>query len=175
MNTKPTIHDIAKALAIDSSTVSRALNDSKRVTSSTKAKVIAKAEELGYQPNLLASNLRKNITNTIGVIVPRISRHFFSSAIQGIEETAYDSGYNVIICQSLDQLEREIKIVNGLVANRVDGLLMSVSMETVNYDHLHVLKKMVFLLFFLIDTVKPLVIVVYLQTILREVLMQLSI
>ncbi|WP_405292355.1 LacI family DNA-binding transcriptional regulator [Algibacter sp. Ld11] len=140
MNNKPTIHDIAKALEIDSSTVSRALNDSPRVTRATKDKILAKAEELGYQRNMLASNLRKNITKTIGVVVPRISRHFFSSAIQGIEETAYLAGYNVIICQSLEQLEREKKIVDGLLANRVDGLLISVSMETMNYDHLQALK-----------------------------------
>ncbi len=139
MDNKPTIHDIARALGIDSSTVSRALNDSSRVTQNTKDKIIAKAEELGYQRNLLASNLRRNVTNTIGVIVPRISRHFFSSAIQGIEETAYLAGYNVIICQSLEQLEREKKIVDSLVANRVDGLLISVSMETTNYNHLNVL------------------------------------
>jgi len=73
--------------------------------------------------------------------VPRISRHFFSSAIQGIEETAYKAGYNVIICQSLEQLKRERKIINSLLANRVDGLLISVSMETINYNHLKVLKK----------------------------------
>ncbi|XCF07829.1 LacI family DNA-binding transcriptional regulator [Tamlana crocina] len=140
MNNKPTIHDIAKALGVDSSTVSRALNDSPRVTKATKVRVLAMAAELGYQRNMLASNLRKNVTNTIGVIVPRISRHFFSSAIQGIEETAYLAGYNVIISQSLEQLERERKIVEGLVANRVDGLLISVSMETVDYRHLEVAK-----------------------------------
>ncbi|APY10260.1 LacI family transcriptional regulator [Seonamhaeicola sp. S2-3] len=141
LNNKPTIHDIAKVLGINSSTVSRALNDSPRVTKSTKAKILAKAQELGYQRNMLASNLRKNVTNTIGVVVPRISRHFFSSAIQGIEETAYLAGYNVIICQSLEQFEREKKIIDGLVANRVDGLLISVSMETLNYNHLEVAKK----------------------------------
>ncbi|WNH09404.1 LacI family DNA-binding transcriptional regulator [Thalassobellus suaedae] len=138
---KPTIHDIARALKIDSSTVSRALNNSPKVKEDTKKIILAKAEELGYQRNLLASNLRKNITNTIGVVVPRISRHFFSSAIQGIEETAYQAGYNVIICQSLDQLDRERKIVDGLVSNRVDGLLISVSMETIDYNHLEVLKR----------------------------------
>lgn len=132
---KVTIHDIAKILKIDSSTVSRALNDSPRVTQKTKDKILAKAEELGYQKNDLASNLRKNKTNTIGVIVPRISRHFFSSAIAGIEETAYKAGYNVIICQSLEQLEREKNIVQTLLANRVEGVLASISMETKNYDH----------------------------------------
>ena len=138
---KVTIHDIAKILNIDSSTVSRALNNSSRVTKKTKDKIIATANDLGYQRNLLASNLRKNKTNAIGVIVPRISRHFFSSAISGIEETAYKMGYTVVICQSLEQLEREKNIVKTLLANRVDGLLMSISMETENYDHLESLKQ----------------------------------
>ena len=136
---KVTIHDISKALKIDSSTVSRALNNSNRVTQKTKEKILKKAKELGYQRNLLASNLRRNKTNTIGVIVPRISRHFFSSLIAGIEETAYDTDYNIIICQSLELLERETNIVASLAANRVAGVLMSVSMETQNYKHLDLL------------------------------------
>ncbi len=98
---KITIHDIAKILNIDSSTVSRALNNSPRVTEKTKNRIIAKANELGYQRNHLASNLRLNKTNTLGVIVPRISRHFFSSAIAGIEYTAYKFDYHGIICASL--------------------------------------------------------------------------
>lgn len=140
-NNKVTIHDIAKELNIDSSTVSRALSDNPRVTQKTKDRILEKANELGYQRNLLASSLRKNKTNTIGVIVPRISRHFFSSAIAGIEETAYEAGYNVIICQSLEQLNREQKIANTLLANRVDGVLISVSMQTTNSDYLQLFKK----------------------------------
>ncbi|MBA6154627.1 LacI family DNA-binding transcriptional regulator [Gelidibacter maritimus] len=138
---KITIHDIARILNVDSSTVSRALNNSPRVTEKTKNRIIAKAQELGYQRNDLASNLRKNKTNTLGVIVPRISRHFFSSAIAGIEETAYNLGYNVIICQSLEQLEREQNTVNTLLANRVEGVLVSISMETKNYEHFEGLRK----------------------------------
>lgn len=138
---KITIHDIARALSIDSSTVSRALNNSPRVTQKTKKRILDKAGELGYQPNLIASNLRKSKSNTIGVIVPRISRHFFSSVISGIEEKAYEEGYNVIITQSLEQLEREQNITKALLANRVDGVLISVSMETNNYDHLMRLKE----------------------------------
>ena len=140
-NSKVTIHDIAKEMNINSSTVSRALNDSNRVTQKTKDKIIAKANELGYKRNLLASNLRKNKTNTLGVIVPRISRHFFSSAIAGIEETAYEEGYNVMICQSLEELEREQKLAKSLIANRVDGILISISMETMNSTYLHELNK----------------------------------
>ncbi|MBA6154033.1 LacI family DNA-binding transcriptional regulator [Gelidibacter maritimus] len=138
---KVTIHDIAKILNIDSSTVSRALNNSPRVTEKTKKKIIAKANELGYQRNDLASNLRKSKTNTLGVIVPRISRHFFSSAIAGIEEAAFKMGYNVVICQSLEQLEREKSNIKTLLANRVDGVLASISMETENYDHFEGLRK----------------------------------
>ena len=137
---KVTIHDIARALNINSSTVSRALNDSPRVTQKTKEKIIEKAKEMGYQRNLLASNLRKNITNTIGIVVPRISRHFFSSVIQGVEETAYLAGYSVFICQSLEQLEREKNILETLTANRVDGVLLSISMETTDYTHINSLK-----------------------------------
>ncbi|UNY97473.1 LacI family transcriptional regulator [Zhouia spongiae] len=135
-----TIHEIAKALGIDSSTVSRALNNSDRVTQKTKEKVLAKAKELGYRRNLIASNLRRNKSNTIGVIVPRISRHFFSSTIAGIEEAAFVAGYNVIICQSMEKLDREKSILNNLWSNRVDGVLISVSMETVACDHLKFLK-----------------------------------
>ncbi|SHJ19456.1 transcriptional regulator, LacI family [Arenibacter nanhaiticus] len=139
-NNKITIHDIAKKLNINSSTVSRALNNSPRVTQKTKDKIIAAANEMGYQRNLLASSLRTSRTHTIGIIVPRISRHFFSSAIAGIEETAYEAGYHVFICQSLEQLEREQNLVNTLLANRVDGVMVSISMETENYDHFQGLK-----------------------------------
>lgn len=140
-NNKVTIHDIARSLNIDSSTVSRALNDNPRVTEKTKKRVLDQASEMGYQRNLMAANLRKNKSNSIGVIVPRISRHFFASVIAGIEEKAYDAGYSVIICQSLEQLERERNITDTLLANRVDGVLISVSMETNNIDHLLRLKE----------------------------------
>ncbi|WP_226913085.1 LacI family DNA-binding transcriptional regulator [Flavicella marina] len=133
---KITIHDISKALNIDSSTVSRALNNSPRVSLKTREKIQKKATELGYQRNSLASNLRTNRTNTIGVIIPRISRHFFATVIAGIEETAYEEGYNVVICQSLESLDREEKIMNSLASNRVDGILISTSMETSKFEHI---------------------------------------
>ena len=143
-----TIHDISKSLGIDSSTVSRALNDSPRVSEKTKAKILARAEELGYQRNSLASQLRTNRSNTIGVIVPRISRHFFSNVIAGIEETAFEDGYGVVICQSLEQIEREEKLIDTLLSNRVDGLLISISMQTNRLDHFESYKKHGFPLIF---------------------------
>lgn len=132
---KATIHDISKALGIDSSTVSRALNDSPRVSKRTKDKILDMAKELGYQRNSLASSLRTQKTYTIAIVLPRISRYFFATVISGVEEAAYEAGYNVIICQSLDNLNREKKIISSLISNRVDGILMSISMETTSYEH----------------------------------------
>ena len=136
MKKKTTIHDIARELKIDSSTVSRALSDSSRVKQKTKDLVESTAQRLGYQPNNLASNLRKKKSNSIGVIVPRISRHFFSSVIEGIDDIAYAQGYNLVICQSMDEIERERDLIKTLLANQVDGILISISMETKDVEHL---------------------------------------
>ncbi len=85
--------------------------------------------------------MRTSKTNTIGVIVPRIARHFCSSVIAGIEETAFDAGYDVIICQSLENLNREKKLMDTLLSNRVEGILIAISMETVNFDHFYNYKR----------------------------------
>ncbi len=131
-----TIHDIAKHMKLDSSTISRALNDSPRVKAKTKERIRQVAKELGYKPNVMAANLRTQSSKTIGVIVPWISRYFFSSAISGIEEVAYSQGYNVIICQSHDEYDREVTNAYTLFANRVEGILTSVAMDTIKYEHL---------------------------------------
>lgn len=133
-HTEITIHHIAEALKISASTVSRALSDNSRISQKTREKVQQKALEMGYRPNILAANLRSKKSNTIGVIVPRIDRYFFSSAISGIEDYAVNKGYNVIISQSNDQLEKEIRCVQTLYNNRVDGMILSISMQT-NTDH----------------------------------------
>lgn len=130
-----TIHDIAKALNISASTVSRALNDNSRISEKTKKAVKKMAEKLSYQPNAIASNLRTNCTKTIGVIIPRINRHFFSSAITGIEDLARKQGYSVIICQSNDQQIRETDCINTLFASRVDGVIASVAINSDNQDN----------------------------------------
>ena len=133
--TSITIHDIAKELNISASTVSRALNDNPRISKATKAKIKALALKLGYQPNTIASNLRNQRTNTIGIVVPLINRHFFSTFISGVEDVAFDAGYNVIISQSKDQLEKEKQIIHSLFSNRVDGLITSLSMQTNEFEH----------------------------------------
>jgi LacI family transcriptional regulator len=144
-----TIHDIARELNTTASTVSRALQDHPRISKSMKSAVWELARKLNYQPNSIASSLRKGRGNTIGVIIPRIDRYFFSSVIRGIEDVAYEAGYNVLICQSYDSADREKEIVETLVNGKVDGLLVSIASETKTYEHfLHVQAKGLPLIFF---------------------------
>ncbi len=134
--TEITIHDIAKKLGISASTVSRALNNNPVISEKTRMLIKQTAEEMGYRPNTMAANFRNKSTHTIGVIVPLINRHFFSSVISGIEEVAYNKGFAVIISQSNDNYEKENKIARSLFANRVDGVILSIGMETKSTDHL---------------------------------------
>jgi len=131
-----TIHDIARELNISASTVSRALNDNPLISKTTREKIKKVALEMGYRPNTMAANLRTRRTNTIGVIVPLINRHFFSSVISGIEDVAYTQGFAVTISQSNDNFEKEEKIAHTLFSNRVDGLILSIGMETKSFEHL---------------------------------------
>jgi LacI family transcriptional regulator len=135
-----TIHDIAKELHVTASTISRALHNHPRISDSMKKKVADLAQKLDYQPNAMAAGLRKGQKNTIAVVIPRIDRYFFSSVIRGIEDIAYLSGYHVLICQSYDSYEREKDIIHTLIRGKVDGLLVSISAETIQYDHFNALK-----------------------------------
>jgi LacI family transcriptional regulator len=130
-----TIKDIAKELNISVSTVSRALKDYPGISKKTKDKVKKLAEELNYRPNAVALSLRKNKSFTIGVIVPEIVHFFFSTVISGIEEVAFKHGYNVVLCQTNEKFSREITSVQTLLDNRIDGLLVSFSKETVDFSH----------------------------------------
>ncbi len=130
-----TILDIAKKLKISASTVSRALNDHPDIKQSTKDQVKNLAKKLNYSPNPIARSLKSNKTNVIGVIVPEIEHDFFSSAISGIEEVAYHSGYTILVCQSNESYEREIVNTNALMNQRVAGLIVSISQSTKNGNH----------------------------------------
>ncbi|NQU86357.1 MAG: LacI family DNA-binding transcriptional regulator [Mariniphaga sp.] len=131
-----TIHDIARKLKISASTVSRALNDNPMISEKTRKLIKKTALEMGYRPNIIAANFRTKRTNTIGVIVPLINRHFFSSVISGIEEIAYSEGFTVSISQSNDNYQKEVHIAQSLFSNRVDGLILSIGMETIDTSHL---------------------------------------
>ncbi|MDC1106447.1 LacI family DNA-binding transcriptional regulator [Prolixibacteraceae bacterium] len=130
-----TIHDIAKALKVSASTISRALKDDKRISEATRKKVIKYAQENGYRPNVVASNLRKQRTETIGIIVPRIDRHFLSTIISSIEHYAHMHGFSVLITQSRESMVAESKAVLTMFNQRVDGLLVSTSLETEDEDN----------------------------------------
>lgn len=133
-----TIYDIARSLGISPSTVSRALKDDNIISRETRKKVKKTAEEMGYQPNSIASSLRNKKTLTIGVVTHRIDRHFQSNAISGIQDKAHEHGYNIIICQTNDDPEREVKQFQALFSSRIDGLIGQLSMYTRNYDHFQV-------------------------------------
>jgi len=132
---KATIHDIAKKLNITASTVSRALKDHPRISVETKKAVLKVAQKLHYQPNHIAAALRNGRSNIIGIIVPTADRSFFSSVVRGIEEIANKSKYNVMICQTYDNYEKEVATVEALLNARVDGIIASHGKETVNFDH----------------------------------------
>lgn len=125
-----TIKDIAKALGISTSTVSRALRDSYEISAETKELVLECAEKLNYKPNPIALMLKEKRSRSIGVVVCEIANNFFSQVINGIESVAYDKGYSVIITQSNESFEREIMNLHSLSSRSVDGLIVSLSTET---------------------------------------------
>jgi len=131
-----TIKDIAKALGLSTSTVSRAMRDSYEISAETKQRVLEYAKEFNYRPNPIALSLKEKRSRSIGVIVCEIANSFFSQAINGIESVAYNKGYNVIISQSHESYEREVLDLQFLASRSIDGLLISVSTETKNIEHL---------------------------------------
>jgi LacI family transcriptional regulator len=130
-----TIKDIAKALGISTSTVSRALRDSYEISNATKQIVLDYAKTINYKPNPIALSLKAKKSKSIGVILPEISDNFFSQAINGIESIASDYGYNVVITQNFESYHNEINNTNFLASRSVDGCLVSVSSETEDFAH----------------------------------------
>lgn len=136
-----TINDIAKKLSISASTVSRALNNSSKISEDTRKRVWETANELGYDLNLVASSLFRKKTNLIGVIIPEINRYFFSQVLSGIEEVAHKQGYRILIAQSNDLLEKEKEILRTYSAMRVDGIIACLSLETRSAEHFERIQK----------------------------------
>ncbi len=131
-----TIKDIAKALNLSTSTVSRALRGSYEISADTKKAVLEYAEKINYRPNPIALSLKERRTRAIGVVVSEIANNYFSQAINGIESIAYNRGYHVIITQSHESAEREKVNVDHMASRGVDGLLVSLSSETVDLTFL---------------------------------------
>lgn len=135
------IKQLAKALNLSTSTVSRAFRDNSDISKETKEKILAKAKELNYQPNHYASNLREQKSKTIAVIVPELANNFFSQAIHGIERVARDKGYHILIYATEDDYEKEVSFIRHLHNGRADGIIMSVSGEANDHTYLNELSQ----------------------------------
>lgn len=136
-----TIKDIATALSLSVSTVSKALSDSHEISEKTKKLVTEYAEEHNYRPNPIAKSLKQGNSKSIGIVVSTIDNQFFSQVINGIESVAYSKGYNVIITQTHESFELEVLNIKHLTYRSVDGILISLSTETSDVEHLKSLHK----------------------------------
>ncbi|MVN76718.1 substrate-binding domain-containing protein [Hymenobacter sp. HMF4947] len=131
-----TLSDVARAVGVAPSTVSRAINGHSDISPATRQAILEAARQLSYQPNFLAQSLKNQATFTIGVVIPDIERPFFATAVSGIQQVAAEAGYRVMICQSKESYRTEVSNVQALVASQVDGLLICHSRETENFDHM---------------------------------------
>ena len=138
MKQKITIKTIAKELGVSASTVSKALKDSHEISTETKERIQAFANHYNYKPNNLALQLRNQKTKVIGVILPKIVHHFFSTVIKGIEEGANKRGYNIMVCFSNESYHKEVETLKVLSNGSVDGIIVSIASETLeNKDFNH--------------------------------------
>lgn len=139
---RTTIKDLAEMLNISTSTVSRALKDHPDISSSVKLKVREAAETFNYVPNDFAINFRKKSSKVIGLIVPEITMFFLPSIINGISSVLNKEGYRFFTLSSNDSYETEKEHIETCINSRVDGLLISLTMETKDGEHLNKLKEM---------------------------------
>ncbi|WP_367179554.1 LacI family DNA-binding transcriptional regulator [uncultured Winogradskyella sp.] len=135
-----TIKDIANELNISPAAVSKAMHNDSRISEKTKQAVKRVAKELDYQPNHLASALRKGKSNLVGVIVPKTNSNFFSSVIESMETVLNKAGYSIIITQSNESFEKECKSIDTLLFTQVDGIIASMANETVDLSHYEKIK-----------------------------------
>ncbi len=138
-NKPATIKEIARRLKISPSTVSRALNDHPSIGLVTTMRVKKMAEEMNYEPNQTAIFFKQRKTYTIGVVLPDLSEPFFSSAISAIEDLADHHNYTVILGQSLDNPDRQLKIMQTFKKHRVDGILISLAKNSTDLSFMDVL------------------------------------
>lgn len=136
-----TIVDIAEKLNLSKSTVSRVLTGHPSVSEKTRKAVLELAEQLDYQRNMLSISLLNKKSNTIGIIVPEFISSYFPQVIMGAQEVAAKEGYNIIIGHSNETYETEVANTRLMLANQVDGLLVSLTKETRNFDHLKVFER----------------------------------
>ena len=133
-----TMKDIAQALGVSVATVSRALKDNPRISPQQKERIQAYAREHNFLPNVLAESLRYSRIapqKVIGIILPQIAHYYFSTILSGIEEQASARGYRIIVTQSGERYEREVRICQSFIENRGCGVIVSLAKDTQEYDH----------------------------------------
>ncbi len=139
MKPKLTLKQIAKELDVSISTVSKALRDSNEIGEDTRQKIKAFAKLYNYKPNNIALSLKNRKTKTIGIIIPEIVHHFFTTVISGVEKVANERGYNVLVCLSDNSFDKEVLNMEMLANGSTDGFIMSLAKETMqkqDYHHL---------------------------------------
>jgi len=141
-NTPVTLKFLAEKLKMSVSTVSKALNNYPTINEYTKKRVQEMARDLHFTPNKSAINLKERKSRIIGIILPNLLDHFFTRSIYGVEQFAMKNGYNVIISQSHDELEKEIHLADMLLKSRVDGLIVAISKQTQDFKHLDQFEQM---------------------------------
>ncbi|HPG12864.1 MAG TPA: LacI family DNA-binding transcriptional regulator, partial [Chitinophagaceae bacterium] len=130
-----TIYDIAQKLDISSTTVSRGLKDHPAISKLTRKKIQQAAKELGYRQNTFASNLRKQKTHTIGIIVHELNSNFITSVLAGVEKVATEAGYDLIIAHSSESFLKESANAQNFFHKRVDGVIASLAFDTKGLEH----------------------------------------
>ncbi len=135
MEREITIYDIAKELNVAPSTVSRALTNSKLISPPTRKRILDKAQELGYRHNSFASNLRKQKSHTIGILLHDLNSNFITSVLSGIETVTNKEGYDIIIAHSAGDFEKELANAHNLFHKRVDGLIASLTDTSNDLEH----------------------------------------
>lgn len=134
MKRKLTLKLIAKELDVSISTVSKALRDSAEISEDTRQKIKAFAKLYNYKPNNIALSLKNRKTRTIGIIIPQIVHHFFTTVIRGVEQMAREHNYNVIITLSNNDFDKEVLNMELLANGSTDGFILSLSKETMQKD-----------------------------------------
>lgn len=134
---RATIKDIASALNLSPSTVSKALRDHPNIGLTTKDRVKKLAKQLHFVPNQTAIRFKQQKSFTLGILIPSMLDHFYVAAVEGFERFAHDHGYNVLIGQSHESLQREKELLVTMQSNRVDGLIIAISRETADTTHIN--------------------------------------
>ncbi|WP_126972856.1 LacI family DNA-binding transcriptional regulator [Gynurincola endophyticus] len=130
-----TIYDIARTLNVSPATVSRGLKDHPAISTKTKRRILEKAKELGYRSNNFASNLRKQKTQTIGILLHELHSHFIVSVLAGIEKVTTEAGYDILIAHSSESGQKEVANAQNLFHKRVDGIIASLAFDTPDLSH----------------------------------------